>query len=150
MKPARIPVLLARDVDVGTIVRAPLVGVWSTPPKNGAIVEPGSFVGTLTQLGRRFVLVIPEGVSGRVAMTGPLQDAVPLEYGQALFRVTPFAGRDVDLVPESAEASRRLRDALDLFENPLGSGARRRPRRDGAGRRADRGDEDLQPDRLRR
>jgi biotin carboxyl carrier protein len=114
MRPTRIPVLVGSDADLGTIVRAPLVGLWSAPPRNGAVVEPGSAVGTVTQLGRRFVLVIPEGVSGRVAMTGRPQDAVPLEYGQTLFRVTPFAGRDADSVPENAEASRTRSDVIEV------------------------------------
>ena len=114
MKPTAIPVLVAQDAEPGTILRAPLVGLWSAPPRNGAVVEPGSAVGTVAQLSRRFVLVIPEGVSGRVAIAGRPHDAVPLEYGQALFRVTPFAGCDADMVPGNAEDSRTPSDALEV------------------------------------
>ena len=86
-----IPVLVAKDANEGTILRAPTVGLWSAPPPNGTVVEPGSCVGTLAQLRRQFVLVIPDGISGRVAIEGRPHDAVPVEYGQTLFRVTPFA-----------------------------------------------------------
>lgn len=105
MKGAAVQALAAKDTPEGTIVRAPMVGLWSAPPQNGAFVEPGSAVGTLVQLTRRFVLVVPDGVSGRVAIEGRSRDAVPVEYGQALFRITPCASGEAGPVQGNAAAA---------------------------------------------
>ncbi len=99
-----IKVLSAKDPNGGTILSAPTVGVWSAQPKDGAYVQPGSRVGTLTQLRRRFVLVVPDGVTGRVTIEGRPQGIAPVEYGETLLRVTPLAGRDsgIDSGPPAA------------------------------------------------
>jgi biotin carboxyl carrier protein len=104
MKHTSIPVLVGNEAGDGTILRAPMVGLWFAAPANGAVVEPGSSVGTMTQLGRRFVLVVPEGVSGRVAIAGRPHDAAPVEYGQTLCHITPFSARDADIVVRDAGA----------------------------------------------
>ncbi len=109
-----VPVLVANDAPEGTIVRAPMVGLWSQSPPNGTIVEPGSSVGTLAQLRRRFFLVIPDGVAGRVRMEGRPHDAVPVEYGQTLFRVTPIASLDAGTIPGTVEASRATSGVFEV------------------------------------
>ena len=65
-----LTVLIAKDADGATTLRAPKLGLWSDHPRDGALVSPGSDVGTLTQLNRRYALVIPDGVAGRVAIAG--------------------------------------------------------------------------------
>jgi hypothetical protein len=85
-----IPLLAAADPGGGTLLRAPKVGEWSDHPQNGVPLEPGSAAGTLTQIGRRFVLLIPDGVAGRVELIGGAAGSLPVEFGQALFRVTPL------------------------------------------------------------
>jgi acetyl-CoA carboxylase biotin carboxyl carrier protein len=97
-----IPVLHAKDARGGTILRSPKLGLWSDPPQDGASVGPGSTLGTLTQLHRRFVLVVPDGVSGRVVIADRPQDAVPVEYGETLLYVTALAS--VEAVTGSEEA----------------------------------------------
>ena len=114
MSPTAIPLLSAADAQAGTVLRAPKLGLWSDPPRDGALVEPGSAAGTLTQLGRRFVLMVPDGVSGRVAIAGRPQDALPVEYGETLFRVTPFEGREAGVDSGHAEASGAARGALEV------------------------------------
>ena len=114
MKDTAIPVLVAKDGLGGTLVRAPKLGLWSDHPANGALVEPGSAVGTLAQLRREFTLVIPDGVAGRVAIEGRRQDALPVEYGEALFRVTPFASREAGVATGHAEASRSAKGTLEV------------------------------------
>lgn len=109
-----LPVLVAKGPGAESIVRAPMVGLWSSPPTNGTVVEPGSCVGTLVQLRRQFVLVIPDGISGRVAIEGRPHDAVPVEYGQTLFRVTPFANLQSGVVPGNAEESRAASGVLEV------------------------------------
>ena len=114
MRDTEIPVLVAKDTQAGTILRAPKLGLWSDHPPNGTLVEPGSAAGTLTQLGRRFVLMVPDGVSGRVAIAGRPQDALPVEYGEALFRVMPFEGREGGVDSGHAGASGAARGALEV------------------------------------
>jgi biotin carboxyl carrier protein len=97
-----IPALVAEDGPGGTVLRAPKLGLWSDHPEDGALVQPGSAVGTLVQLRRRYVLLVPEGVSGRVAIEGRPHDAVPVEYGEVLFRVTPLAGPLAAVAPAQA------------------------------------------------
>jgi len=114
MKDNALPLLVATDARGETILRAPKLGLWADHPRNGALVEPGSTVGTLTQLRRRFVLVVPGSVSGRVAIEGRPQDALPVEYGEALFRVTPFESREAGVVSGRAEASRSVKGTLEV------------------------------------
>lgn len=114
MSPTAIPMLLARDDREGTGLRAPKLGLWSDHPGDGALVEPGSSAGTLTQLGRRFLLVIPDGVSGRVAIEGRPQDALPVEYGEVLFRVTAMETGKTGSGAKEGSASRRTEGALEI------------------------------------
>ena len=114
MSPTDIPVLLAKDDQEGTLLRAPKLGLWSDHPQDGTLVEPGSHVGTITQLGRRFVLVVPDGVSGRIAIAGRSQDTLPVEYGEALLRVAGSRSREAGAGPVGPEASRAIDGALEI------------------------------------
>jgi acetyl-CoA carboxylase biotin carboxyl carrier protein len=102
------PILLARierGEDGRARVLSPGVGWWSHHPQAGALLGPGSRIGTLGRLGRRFALVLPDGASGRV--TGPLPRdlAVPLEYAQPLFELAPVpAAGDARALAEHAAA----------------------------------------------
>lgn len=73
---------------------SPRVGIWSEHPHPGALLGPGSRVGWLEHLNRRFALVLPDGASGRVRAE-PLRDrAVAVEYGQVLLELRPVLGDD--------------------------------------------------------
>jgi len=86
-----IPALRGKDAKgVGTL-RAPKLGLYADHPQNGSLVEPGSSIGTLTQLGNRYLLVVPDGVAGRVVFAGRPQDRLPVGYGETLFGITAFA-----------------------------------------------------------
>jgi biotin carboxyl carrier protein len=106
MSRTTIPVLVAAHPDGGAILRAPKVGLWSAHPRNGTLVGAGSSVGNLTQLRRRYVLAVPEGVSGRVAIEERPYDGMPVGYGETLLRVVPFA-------PVAAEHDAGLAGAPD-------------------------------------
>jgi acetyl-CoA carboxylase biotin carboxyl carrier protein len=98
MSDTTLPVLAATDAAGETTLCSPKVGLWSELPRQGAWLEPGSPVGTITQLRRRFRLVVPEGVKGRVEFADPARDARPVAYGDPLVRVAsiaPFAGEVV-------------------------------------------------------
>jgi biotin carboxyl carrier protein len=87
MSRTTLSVLAASGPNDRTLLRAPKVGVWSDPPRDGAFVEAGSTLGTLTQVRRRFVLTVPEGVSGRVELLKAHRGAVAVEYGELLLHV---------------------------------------------------------------
>ena len=87
MSESSLPVLAAAEPGGDTTVRAPKVGLWSDPPREGEVVTPGSSAGTLRQLNRRLTLVMPEGVSGRVVFEQAASGTRPVAYGDLLFRV---------------------------------------------------------------
>ena len=103
-----LPLLAVRSAGGGFALNAPRVGVWKGPPHDGAIVGPGSPAGTLVQLARHVRLVVPEGVVGRVE-GGPRDRAVPVAYGETLFRVVAVApdaaARDATGLVAAADAS---------------------------------------------
>jgi len=74
-----------RQDNAGPRLLSPGVGWWSGGPCVGAIVGPGSQVGRLRSLNRRFVLIVPDGVSGRVVVDGARSLAVG--FDQVLFRL---------------------------------------------------------------
>jgi acetyl-CoA carboxylase biotin carboxyl carrier protein len=114
MSATEIPLLVATDEHAGTVLRAPKLGLWSDHPRQGAFVEAGSSVGTITQLGRRFLLIVPDGVSGRVAIDGRPQDALPVGYGEVLFRVTAVESRTGSARSTEAKDARAAAGALAI------------------------------------
>jgi biotin carboxyl carrier protein len=98
------PVLLVRverEDDGMAQVLAPRVGWWNSLPTPGSLLGPGSEVGTLSQLHRRFRLVMPEGYAGKVQDGLPPLRVVAVEYGQVLFRLAPVdASTSSDLAEE--------------------------------------------------
>jgi biotin carboxyl carrier protein len=86
------PILLGtveHEDEGGLRVLAPAVGWWSEIPRRGALLGPGSPIGSLYQLNRRYRLVLPEGVSGRVTDGLPGHRVSAVEYGQLLFCLAP-------------------------------------------------------------
>jgi biotin carboxyl carrier protein len=87
------PVLLARiEPAEGGMVRvlAPCVGWWCDPPHGGAWVGPGSRIGTVRQLNRRYRLVLPKGAAGRVTDSRGSHHVNAVEYGALLFELLPI------------------------------------------------------------
>jgi len=60
-------------------------------PATGDVVGPGSHVGVLRRLRKRFSLVLPDGISGRVVDGLPERNILGVEYGQAMFRIAPLS-----------------------------------------------------------
>jgi biotin carboxyl carrier protein len=86
------PILLGtvEHEDGGALrILAPAVGWWSEIPHHGALLGPGSPIGRLYQLNRRFRLVLPDGASGRLSDGLPAHRVVAVEHGQLLFRLAP-------------------------------------------------------------
>ena len=101
------PIVLVRVEPAadGTLrVLAPAVGWWSEHPHLGALVGPGSRVGVLQTLNRRYALALPESVAGHATGELPGDRKVEVEYGQTLFVVTPVkAGETTEMLAEAAE-----------------------------------------------
>ena len=87
------PILLGtvEHEDGGALrILAPGVGWWSEIPHHGALLGPGSSIGRLYQLNRRFRMVLPDGASGRVTDGLPTHRVMAVEHGQVLFRLAPL------------------------------------------------------------
>ncbi|HXV74791.1 MAG TPA: biotin/lipoyl-containing protein [Candidatus Polarisedimenticolaceae bacterium] len=97
----------------GTIrVLSPAIGWWCDPPHRGAWVGPGSSIGTIRRLNRRYRLVLPEGAAGRVAGAASTERVRAVEFGQLLFELAPV-GESTGAVPSEDEA---------LLGHPPGAG----------------------------
>lgn len=85
-----IRLLEARRADGGGVeVLSPGVGWWSRHPGAGSLVGPGSLVGGLEIGNRRYDLVLPEGIAGRVSGPSAPESTVPVAFGEVLFRLEP-------------------------------------------------------------
>lgn len=92
-------VRVERGADGRLRILSPGVGWWWDHPHTGALVGPGSRVGTFAQLNRRDALVLPEGAGGRVTGPLPRDRGVPVEYGQLLFHLAPVAAGERGAFP---------------------------------------------------
>lgn len=109
-----IAALHGKDAHGGVTLRAPKLGLYSDHPRDGCLVEPGSPIGTLTQLGNRFLLVVPEGVAGRVVVSGRPHDQLPVGYGDVLFGIEAFAGLADVTVSGDTTAAGSARNELSI------------------------------------
>jgi acetyl-CoA carboxylase biotin carboxyl carrier protein len=91
MTPERIDVIVREDPAnrQEVVLGSPAVGHFSSAPRVGEVVVGGSQVGCLTSLGRRIDLVVPRGVTGRVAEVKPANRSDPVDYGHELIRLLP-------------------------------------------------------------
>jgi len=110
-----LELLSAPDDQGGTRLTSPEVGTFTGAKPAGAIVQPGEVVGVIERLGVRFELVVPAGVSGRVANTPPVRTHAPTAYGQELYHLEPVGDVSAELA-SAAEAGA----ASDLvFPSPI-------------------------------
>lgn len=99
-----VRILVARNTGDGIIeVLSPGVGWWHDPPHAGAVVGPGSRVGSLRIQNRDVALHLPEGCSGRIDGAVPHDRVVAVQYGEVLFRLR---GLDVSLGSAEPVSSR--------------------------------------------
>jgi biotin carboxyl carrier protein len=98
MKPPEIDVIVAEDPQNRTelLLGSPTVGHYGAAPRIGEVLVGGSRVGCLTSLGRRVDLVVPRGVTGRVAERRSASRREPVEYGQVVLRLVPVEGTEGD------------------------------------------------------
>ncbi len=87
-------------------ILAPRVGWWRSHPRPGAVVGGGGAVGVLEHLNRRYRLVLPEDVAGRVASALPKDRRVAVEFGAELFEIAPLEAGDPDAAAAASPAVR--------------------------------------------
>jgi biotin carboxyl carrier protein len=122
MKAPPLPVRVDRPEGAERPVRAPAVGRWWDPPRPGTVVGPGSAVGRLHCLNRRWLLVMPDGAAG-VVDRADAQAVTAVGFGDVLFRLRAMG--DVPSGPGGAVALPGTGDAgQDL---PPGTHAVRAP-----------------------
>jgi biotin carboxyl carrier protein len=109
---------------------APAVGTYGFAPRVGEVVVGGSRVGRLSSLGRTAELVVPKGVTGRVAERQLATRSDPVEYGQVLLRLVPVEAAEVGdgVVTRSQEATRGLPEGAHAVTSPSHGMFYRRPR----------------------
>jgi biotin carboxyl carrier protein len=111
------PILLGNveNEDGGAVrILAPGVGWWSEIPHHGALLGPGSPIGRLYQLNRRFRLVLPEGASGRVTDGLPSHRVSAVEHGQLLFRLAPVRSDGLECLGADEHAALGHPSGADL------------------------------------
>lgn len=96
---------LLLDKDDGKLrLRSPEVGWFTCALAEGALVGPRARAGVVHTLGRRIELVVPAGVSGRVASARPEQVHAPIGYGSVLYELEPLAAEAATAQERSTSA----------------------------------------------
>src|SRR5262245_6323439 len=87
---AQILELLSETDGERVLLRAPEVGYFTCSLSAGALVAPKALAGVIHSLGRRFQLVVPPGVSGRIASARPERVHEPVGWGTVLYELAPL------------------------------------------------------------
>ena len=87
---AQILELLSETDGERVLLRAPEVGYFTCALSEGALVAPKALAGVIHSLGRRFQLVVPPGVTGRIASARPELVHQPVGWGSVLHEVKPL------------------------------------------------------------
>jgi len=130
----RVEVTVSDADDGALLVQAPAVGLYGFAPKVGEVLVGGSKVGTLVNLGTRTDLVLPRGVTGRVAERLLVTRSNPVEFGTQLLRLVPVEADDIGAgVGEIGAASGHdLPEGTHAVVSPTHGMFYRRPRPDAA------------------
>jgi acetyl-CoA carboxylase biotin carboxyl carrier protein len=114
------------------LLGSPAVGRFGAAPRIGEILVGGSRVGYLKSLGRTFELLLPPGLTGRVAERQIATRSDPVEFGQPLLRLVPVeaAAVDQDVAAGAQERSRDLPEGHFAVTSPTHGMFYRRPRPD--------------------
>jgi biotin carboxyl carrier protein len=108
------------------------VGLYGFAPRVGEVLVAGSRAGRIISLGRTMELVVPKGVTGRVAERQLATRSDPVEYGQVLLRLVPVEASDVGegIVSGAEKAARGLPEGTHAVTSPSHGMFYRRPRPD--------------------
>lgn len=107
------------------VLRSPEVGTFTRALPAGALLAPGAAAGVLHSLSRRFDLVVPRGVAGRVVNERPELVLAPVGYGTVLYELEPL---EAGVATEAKETRARGESAGGLvFRAPHSGRFWRRP-----------------------
>jgi acetyl-CoA carboxylase biotin carboxyl carrier protein len=114
------------------LLKSPAVGRYGFAPRVGEVLVGGSRVGRLISLERTVDLMVPRGVTGRVAERQLATRSDPVEFGQVLLRLVPVEAADVGdgVVTRAIEATRDLPEGTFAVTSPTHGMFYRRPRPD--------------------
>ena len=117
------------DGDGELELRAPAVGLYGFAPRVGEVVVSGSRLGRLTTLARTVDLVLPSGVTGRIAERALITRHDPVEYDQVLLRLVPVEAAEVagGVLDPVTEAVRDLAEGTHAVVSPTHGMFYRRP-----------------------
>ena len=105
-----------READGSRQLLAPSVGIFTPSVREGQLVSGGQKIGTLELLSVSHVLVVPDGVAGRViARIGGRLSRVPVQYGDVLLGLSSAELAD----PSSSEAGAELHSGALSFPAPM-------------------------------
>ena len=85
----RLLMLVERDGDRLRLA-SPDVGAFTGVIAKGSVLSPGQEAGRLEQLGRAFVLVVPDEASGVITSSAPERVHHPVSYGDVLYELAPL------------------------------------------------------------
>lgn len=94
----------ARTDDGRTLLTVPEVGLFTAAKRRGELLAPGESAGFLVQLGIGRRLLVPAGVTGRIANDRPEKVHEPVDHGRVLYELEPLADVAADEVEAAAEA----------------------------------------------
>jgi acetyl-CoA carboxylase biotin carboxyl carrier protein len=114
------------------LLKSPGVGLYGFAPRVGEVLVAGSRAGRIISLGRTMELVVPRGVTGRVAERQLATRSDPVQYGQVLLRLVPVEASDVGegIVTGAEKAARGLPEGTFAVTSPSHGMFYRRPRPD--------------------
>lgn len=72
------------------VLRSPEVGLFTCARQAGDLLAPRAVAGILHSLGRRFELLVPAGVAGRVINARPERVLAAVSYGTKLYELDPL------------------------------------------------------------
>lgn len=109
-------------------LRAPRLGEFTLGVGDAGIVEAGDVIGELRVLHRRYRVVVPDGVQGRLTLADRKHVIRAVEFGETLARVRPTELGEA-AAPTAAERTglSDLPEGAVVFEAPMDGQFYRRP-----------------------
>ncbi len=128
----RLDVMVENGAEGALLIQSPAVGFYGSAPRVGEVLVGGSRVGTLVTLGKVHDLVLPSGVTGRVAERLVVSRADPVEFGAQLLRIVPVASDTIGegIVQKSSAVVHGLPEGTLAVVSPTHGMFYRRPRPD--------------------
>ena len=85
-----LTVLTRTTGDGKTEILSPKVGIWTSQPEEHALMAPRATIGNLRCQTKRFTLMLPPDLAGRVVETVSRDRFAPVEHGEILFILEPI------------------------------------------------------------